>query len=338
VIAGIDYQGTWFGQDLAQDFTTSIDIFNPVYRQAIAQPSLLVSRQRQTQTQIGLYAQDQIKLGNLAFLGGLRHDWADSDTTDVLTNIHTPQNDQSTTGRVGAAYLFDIGVAPYVAFATSFQPTAGADFSGTAFEPTTGTLYEVGVKFQPKGYDSFITLSLFHLTQKHVLTPDTDPTHIGFLTQTGEVRSRGVELEGKLSVTKQLDLIGSYTYTDATVTKSNDADLGNVPLGIPRNTAALWGDYTIDAGIFKGLGFASGVRYVDKTWGDLANTLKIPSYVLVDAAIHYDLGTWIPALKRAQLSVNATNVADKTYVSECTNANCLYGLRRSVMGTMRVEW
>ena len=110
-----------------------------------------------------------------------------------------------------------------------------------------------------EGFNSFITLSLYQLTQKNVLTPDTDPTHVGFFTQTGEIRSRGVELEGKLSITNQLDMIGSYTYTDATVTQSNDVDLNKTPLGIPRNTAALWGDYTIRGGMFNGLGFASGV-------------------------------------------------------------------------------
>ncbi len=39
-------------------------------------------------------------------------------------------------------------------------------------------------------------------------------------------------------------------------------------------------------------------------------------------------------MKGARFAINATNVFDKTYVSECTNDNCLYGLRRGIQATL----
>ena len=338
VLAGIDYQHTHFEQQLAQDFAPSINIFFPVYYQPIPMPSLFVTHQDQTQQQLGFYAQDQIRWDKLFVLGGLRYDDFDSDTTDVLSPLTTTQKDHSTTGRVGVLYLFDSGIAPYATYATSFQPVVGAEFSARPFVPTTGTLYEAGIKYQPIGYDSRITLSAYQLTQQNALTADPDPSHIGFLVQTGEVRSRGFELEGKLSLSRELNVVGSYTYIDAEVTKSNDVDLGKAPLGIPRNMASLWGNYIIGDGTLNGLGFGLGVRYIGQSYGDAANTLTVPSFTLVDAALSYELGSLGPRLRCLRLAVNATNLLNKEYVSECTNANCLYGLRQSILATLRYQF
>ncbi len=65
----------------------------------------------------------------------------------------------------------------------------------------------------------------------------------------------------------------------------------------------------------------------------------MPSYTLVDAALHYDLVNLDSRLKGMRLSVNATYLFDKIYVSQCTvqlldNA-CVYGLRRQVLASLR---
>jgi iron complex outermembrane receptor protein len=38
------------------------------------------------------------------------------------------------------------------------------------------------------------------------------------------------------------------------------------------------------------------------------------------------------------VQVNATNLFDKTYVSLCQDFGCYYGLRRSVIATLRYKW
>jgi iron complex outermembrane recepter protein len=145
-------------------------------------------------------------------------------------------------------------------------------------------------------------------------------------------------LEGKLSITKQLNLIGTYTYIDARVTQSNDVDLGKIPLWIPHNTASAWADYTFRDGPMNGFGLGMGVRYIGESYGDPANTLLIPAYTLVDAMLHYDLSHFGPKWQGLELQVNASNLFDTTYVSECTTTNCVYGLRRKVLGTFRYRW
>ena len=99
------------------------------------------------------------------------------------------------TGRVGVNYVFDNGVAPYVSYATSFLPVAGADFSGNLFEPSEGEQWEAGVKYDGRdlapGIDVFASAAVYALKQTNVLTADPDPTHLFFNVQTGEVEVKG---------------------------------------------------------------------------------------------------------------------------------------------------
>ena len=82
-----------------------------------------------------------------------------------------------------------------------------------------------------------------------MLTPDPDPEHAFFSVQTGEVRIRGFEAEGKASLMDGLDLVGAYTYSDSEITESNDPlELGNEVALIPKHQASLWADYTIGRG------------------------------------------------------------------------------------------
>ena len=170
-----------------------------------------------------------------------------------------------------------------------------------------------------------------------------DPANATFRTQIGEVNSKGSEIEGKASLTDRIDIIASYTHLQSTVTRSIDNDLGKRPTWIPNNIGAGWVDYTFRDGPMNGFGAALGVRVTGQSWGDKENILlDIPSYTLIDAALHYDLAGFDPRLKGMRLSVNATNLFDRIYVSQCTvqsldNA-CVYGLRRQVLASLRYRW
>ena len=49
-------------------------------------------------------------------------------------------------------YNTDMGIAPYVSYATSFNPIIGTNFvTGKLFVPETGVQTEVSVKIEPTG-------------------------------------------------------------------------------------------------------------------------------------------------------------------------------------------
>jgi iron complex outermembrane receptor protein len=351
IIVGVDYLKLKLDENFGTNFgEPSIKIFNPFYGQNTVTP-ILAGNPITKSDQLGLYAQDQIKLNQTSFLIGVRKDYAGTDSVDSIAKTTTTQNDQALTWRAGVVHVFDNGLAPYASYSTSFQPQVGGGISNTGapFVPTSGEQYEAGIKYQPVGMDSFVTVAVFDLKQQNVLTPD--PTNPNFRVQTGEISSKGVEVEAHANLTPNLSLIGAYTHLNNVVTKANSPavpinnTLGKVPVGVPADMASLWLNYAFKEGPMRGLSVSGGIRYIGETfgaanniWGTAAPGFEaaasiVPDFTLYDAAIRYDID------EHWRVSVNATNLFDKVYVSSCTSGtNCYYGSRRTILANLRYAW
>lgn len=338
VTFGFDYQWDIWKQSFGYGAAPSLDFLNPNYGLPIPRAPVSSTPHR-TQNIFGLYGQDQLKIGNLSVLLSGRYDWDEIDNRNALTGLSSDQDHGKFTYRVGTMYNFDNGLAPYATYATSFDPTVTANAYGTPFKPTTGEQFEVGIKYQPDGFPGLVTFSAFELTQQNVLTRDPTPgAPINRYVQTGEVRSRGIELEARLNPTEGLNLIGTFSWIDPEVTRSNGTDLGKRPVNTSRTLATSWADYTIRSGPLAGLTIGGGVRYVGSAFADTDNTLRVPPYVLADAVIRYDFGHLDAKLKGLTASVNMTNIFDRTYYA-CNAANaCNYGEGRSVFGSLNYRW
>ncbi|AFI83044.1 TonB-dependent siderophore receptor [Methylophaga nitratireducenticrescens] len=310
----------------------SIDMLNPDYNQDIATPTNAISDSKTDAQQLGLYAQDQINWNNWRLSLGLRRDKAERDQENYLTSTKTDADNSATTGSAGLLYLFDSGVAPYISFATSFVPQFGSNISGDTYEPTEGEQWEVGLKYQPVGYNSLLTVSLFDLTQKNVLT--TDPANIANQIQKGERQSRGVELEATTSLDFGLDLVANYTYQDVEISKSNDGDQGKKAVGIPKQMASIWGNYAFQTAELRGLELGMGVRWVGESYADSANTLKNDAYTIADARLAYRLDNLING---ATIAVNASNLNNEEYLM-CNAGYCYRGLGRTVITSFNYNW
>ncbi|CUK11362.1 Ferric hydroxamate uptake [Achromobacter sp. 2789STDY5608615] len=343
MIAGFDWQKTdW--TFLRQAATVSpaviaINVYDPVYTHYDFEPTLAKQMStRETDSQYGVYLQDQIALDRWRFTLGGRQDWTRMDSLNRLTGVRQVTRDEAFTGRAGVTYLFDNGLAPYFSYSESFQPTGGTTRAGNAFKPTTGTQWEAGLKYEPRHIDGMITLSAYELSQQNVLTADPlNEADEAYQVQTGKVRVRGVELEGRITPLRGLSVIGAVTRMDSKVVRNNDGYAGNRMIRVPEWMGSMWVDYTFHGGPLAGLGMGAGVRYVGATYGDLANNLHIPAYTLFDAALRYDAGK-IGGMN-LQLALNGSNLADKRYVATCSAAtSCYYGTGRTVMATARLSW
>ncbi|OZI37588.1 hypothetical protein CAL29_04075 [Bordetella genomosp. 10] len=334
-LAGLDYQYVDRHDFSRYGAGPDLNVLAPDYGMTITDPKVNLNRQ-QTFQQWGVYAQDQIGLDRLQLTLTGRQDRAVSVSRNNLTSARTDQDDSKFTGRAGLSYQFDSGVAPYVSYSTSFNPSTGSSFGGDAFKPTTGQQYEAGVKYKPQGWDGLFTASVFDLKQQNVLT--TDPVHSGYQVQTGEVRVRGVELSAVSNLSDSVSMTASYTHLNPEVTKDNAGLEGNDPADVPRNNAKLWVDYTVRSGPLAGLGVGGGVRYIGSQYADTANVYKIGDAVLFDAALRYDLGYLNSRLKGWNVSINAANIADKVYVSDCSDISCRWGQGRTIYATVDYRW
>jgi len=329
VLAGLDYRRLRSDYSFGFGFdATGLDAFAPVYGTMPNLVPTFTGRTLQATGQVGLYLQDQIRLGRWLLTLGGRQDWVGTDTDGAH------KSDDQFSGRVGVTYLFDNGLAPYASWGQSFEVVGGAEAperGGRAFDPTTGEQVEVGVKYQPADGDVLLTLAAYEIKQNNVSV--IDPEYQSFTIQQGQYRARGAELEGRWNIARNFSVHGAYALIDSEVTKTTDAaTLGKqIPLQ-PRHSASLGGDYTITAGPLSGLGFGAGVRYVGEHYGDVANAWEAPSHTLFDASAHYDFGYW-------RFQLNAHNLTDRQYVSTCNTADwCYYGYPRTVTATARYTW
>ncbi|WP_273660893.1 TonB-dependent siderophore receptor, partial [Pseudomonas aeruginosa] len=238
-LIGIDYyhfKSKFFGLYSNQEPTTIIDLYKPVYGSKFTFTNPY--RWNRTTDQTGIYLQDQMKWNQWFLTFGGRYDWAKTDTKETGGKVDA--KDEKFSGRAGFGYEFSNGIVPYVSYSESFQPVGGLnmDEGNKAFKPTTGKQYEAGIKYQPPGQNSFIQMSVYQIDKKNVLT--TDLLNPNFSKQSGAMRSKGFELEGKASLTNNLDVIASFSRNDIKYTKDNDGRKGRHPAGTPPMTAAVW--------------------------------------------------------------------------------------------------
>lgn len=125
-----------------------------------------------------------------------------------------------------------------------------------------------------------------------------------------------------------------FSYLDSVVTKATNGTVGKTPLDVPSYLASLWGNYKFGGETLAGLSAGAGIRYVGATYGDNLDTIKVPGFTIVDAAVRYDLGHLNPALSSAQIAINVNNLFDKKYLTNCTAGGCWYGLGRTILGTV----
>ncbi len=260
-----------------------IDIFNPVYNAKVGEfaPS---DAGKNASDNLGIYLQDFIEvLPNLKLLAGGRLDlndlFSEATTREEQSNSHFSP-------RVGVVYQPSETTSLYFSWSNSFNPPfSGRSRTGEQFQPETGEQYEVGVKQEFLNNQLSATLALYQLTRQNVLT--VDPVDSRYSIQTGEQRSRGIELDIAGQILPGWKIIATYAYTDALVTKDNRIPVGDVLRGVPLNSASLWTTYEIQKGNLQGLGFGAGLYYAGEREQQLPNNIKLPSYVRTDAAIFY---------------------------------------------------
>ncbi len=275
----------------------------------------------------------------------------------IPTTFGANQDAQSYSGRVGLSYLFDNGLTPYVSAARSFNvlpvflqnstsvniPDVGlvpVTYNITPAKPEIGETIEAGVKFQPPGQATSILFSVFNTKKTNALFFNpSDPLQQAFY-QNGEVEVKGFESEATVDLLDGLKLISSLTVLQAEVTKDNAPDgnpsaVGKRPIQVPNFTAATWLDYTIQTGMFRGLGIGGGVRYIGESFGDPQNNIRVPDYVLFDASLRYTYENW-------RFQVAANNITDRVYVGTCSQqvnfVGCNYGEGRRVTGSVTYRW
>lgn len=310
LVAGLDARVGHSDQASTACTIGALNLFAPVYGVPVTCPAKPTTHAPSKLTVAGLYLQDQIKFGSgWTALLGLRNESSRNEIDDRVRNQFTVQKDNATTGSAGLVYEFRPGWSVYGSYSESFLPVSGQTFAGTPFAPETGQQWETGLKYERPGGGLTGSMALYNLLRQNVTT--ADPVNTGFSVQTGEQRSRGLELEAGADLADGVKLNAAYAYTDAEVTSDSNGAIVGLPINLtPRHTAALWVTWRLPA--FKRVTLGLGGRYVSEQKGSFPFTL--PSYFVADASVSYQADNW-------RLTAGVKNMFDRTYYDGAVNAN-----------------
>lgn len=342
ILVGLDYLKLKSDVIYEDALAPSIDLYNPDHEQIIRDNldfagSGYSSDFTIDKEQTGMYLQDQIRLDQWVLIAGGRYDQFKATEKGrkygATTNTKVDQSQFS--GRAGALYEFDNGVAPFVSYAQSFEPITGADRNGKTFDTSTADQWEAGLKYKRRNITASATA--FEIVKSKVLTRDPNGSAYDKI-QVGEMRSRGIELELQQALTSDVTLKAAYTLQDVEVTKDNSGIEGNTPVWVPKKQFNTWLTYTPTEGKLAGASFGAGARYVGQMQLDAANSNTVPSYTLVDLSIGYDLAMLSKQWQGASVRFSMSNVFDKTYYSCYDESNCWFGDERAVEVSARYEF
>ncbi|MHC5856091.1 TonB-dependent siderophore receptor [Nostoc sp.] len=308
VLIGVELYRRQLSTNFTGAFIAPINIFNPVYG---AQPGSFSSQlglaSQYGADDLGIYVQDLVEiLPNLKLLAGVRFDSSNSFAKDSPGgNLLNEQVDNKFSPRAGIVYQPSKTTSLYFNWSDYFNPVySSRSKTGELFKPQTSEQFEVGIKQEFLENRLSATLAFYEITRQNLLT--ADPTNPLYSIQTGEQKSRGIELDVTGQILPGWKVIGTYTYTDAFVSQDNTIPVGNRLIGVPYNSASLWTTYELQSSNLKGLGFGLGLVYSGDYEVALPNTFTVPSYLRADAALFY-------RRNKLRIGLNFNNVFNTQY-------------------------
>jgi len=310
-LVGVDVSSSDYDASDRRASLASIDAFDPVYG---AQPGPFDNPRFTTRSVdfAALYFQDLVSIGgNWKVLVGGRFDYVEQRETRNA-NVTNDVTDEEFSPRAGVVYKPASNVSFYTSYTESFfpppalfNPDSLAD--DAPFEPEKGVQYEVGVKTSLLDDRFFATLAAFNLSRENVLTPD--PSDSDLSVQTGEQRSRGIELDFRGAIVPDLNIVATYTYLDAEITEDNQFAVGNRLPNTSRHSGSLWAMFDFQQGALRGLELGAGAFAQSSRQGNLGNTYTADGFVRVDAFASY------PITPNVAVSLNIKNLLDKDYIA-----------------------
>lgn len=260
----------------------------------------------------GIYLQDQVKLGPVQLLLGMRYETYTNKAnykTDSAENI----SQHAFLPRVGVVYSLNKHINLYGIYTKGYNPqdaaTQANPIYGGPFDPIESNLVEGGLKTEWLNGRLTANLAVYRIRQKGTLYNASDPGNPDLMIQIGEEEAKGVELDVTGQIMPHWDIVVAYAYNDAVIKQSGKTDLDLVGVqkpNAPQNQGSIWTKYTIPSGKIKGFGIGAGGNFVTERNVSLSKTQTLPGYALLNAALYYKVN-------RVQVQFNMNNLTNKIY-------------------------
>jgi iron complex outermembrane receptor protein len=281
------------------------DMSNYIYSTDLYPQSKLASH--------GIYIQNQMTIGDLKILVGLRQDFY-QEFLDFSLPTEERIDQDALIPRIGLVYTVNPFINLYGTYVEGYQPQSSTIVNdpnaGGPFDPLTSELFETGIKSTLLDGRLSMTMALYHLTQRGALYNANDSDNPDLLVQIGEEVARGIEFDVIGRIQDNWSLVANYSFNDATITESDtESEIGRQKPNAPRHAGNVWSKYTLTKGKLKGIGFGLGANFVTERFGSIVSSDTppvFPGYELVDMAIYY-------SVDKFNIQANINNVFNKTH-------------------------
>ena len=193
------------------------------------------------------------------------------------------------------------------------------------FPPLVSKQYELGAKAE--GDDWSATAALFRIEEGSYYT-----TPANVFTQDGEVRTQGLELNGKFRLNPQWLLTASALWLDGTFQKTTGGALDGKRTRVAREQLSLYGEYRMPG---LPLTLTAGARYVGKRPFDVNNRFYLDDITLFDMGARYETKI---AGKGLTLRLNVDNLTDEAYWISYSWRWAHQGLPRTIKLGIELEY
>ncbi|MEP7051123.1 MAG: TonB-dependent receptor [Pseudomonadota bacterium] len=280
----------------------------------------------------------------LLALAGCRQTWTDNQLTDSEAGTSDAITSSQITPQFGLLYKVTPGISVFSTYAESFVPGSQIllvrNVPTVPAAPTKGEGVDVGAKFDLLGGRLSGTVSYFDIRNKNIVNDlaTLDPVSGSILitnVQSGEQRSRGIELDTTVSPIESWQLYLSYSYMDARIVEFSGNDRAilaqnpdtldaaeranyknvrrfhNAPLQMSApHLANVWSRYDFTRSTLAGLYFALGANLViDQTLLPDTPQFAYQSYALLNGTVGYSWGR----AQRMTLDLTGKNLANEQY-------------------------
>lgn len=297
-------------------------------------------------TDLGLYLENDLTLGDLTLTAGVRADrftirdgfYVERDGGGALTvsDRFANRSGWDTSVRGGALYRLGNGVRlraaaytglrlptlnelyrPFVVFPVTTQANAALDN-----ERLVG--YEAGIDFAPGGAVD-LSLTAFDNRVKHAIANVTLDVVTRQRRNIDAIHARGLEAGAGLSLGR-FSLRGSLAYTDARMEQAGAAFDGNRPQQVPQWAGSATATYRPATGWI----LSTTLRHVGAQYEDDLQTDLLPAATTIDAYLQ------VPLIARLALVIRGENLSNEAIVTRNQAGSIDLGTPRTVWAGMKI--
>jgi len=265
-------------------------------------------RDRQSEvTYASVYLQDQIDLSDqFKLVLGARYDEFDIDVNDIGNGAQFSRKDTEVTPRLGAIYKPTESISLYASYSETFLPRSGDQFltlnlDTSSTRPQFFENQELGLKWDLNSGLSF-TASVFELERESFTSIDPEDPGQVIVIEGSNTTGFEVQLVGDL--TEYWSISSGYSYLDGEVERVDGGGSdGNKTRQTPENMFSIWNNFMVS----DKLGIGLGATYQDSFFVREDNSVEVPSYTRIDAAVYYRISD------SSRLQLNLENLLDEEY-------------------------